>query len=297
MEVNTRNIITICKKYMLLIVIMVISVITGYLVFSANTNNITLENVSYANNVNQETDSNVDNVEVVENENNLTTSGLSIDDIINKNKVVIEKIQVEKEEIPFQTIELGASRTGTATVLTKGVNGEKKVTYKVRYEDDVEVNKTEIDNTISKKAVNKVVQYQTATAISRSGDTVSRTSIVADTTAPVSGYSKAIEMKFTSYCLCKKCTGKSPGDKGYGVTASGYKITPGQNQKVVAVDPKVIPLGSKVYVQGLNGMPDYGYAIAADTGGAIKGNKIDLYVDSHGQTPWWTVGKVKVYVL
>ena len=44
--------------------------------------------------------------------------------------------------------------------------------------------------------------------------------------------------------------------------------------KVIAVDPKVIPLGSKVWVEG------YGYAVAGDTGGAIKGNKIDLFMPS-----------------
>ena len=53
--------------------------------------------------------------------------------------------------------------------------------------------------------------------------------------APVSGYTKTIDMRFTSYCLCKKCCGKSPSDKGYGVTASGYVITPGKNEKIVAI--------------------------------------------------------------
>lgn len=62
---------------------------------------------------------------------------------------------------------------------------------------------------------------------------------------------------------------------GHGLTALGLKPVRDPNGlSTVAVDPKVIPLGSKVYVEG------YGYAIASDTGGAIKGNKIDLYFNS-----------------
>ena len=67
--------------------------------------------------------------------------------------------------------------------------------------------------------------------------------------------------------------------------------------KVIAVDPNVIPLNTKVYVQGLNGAWDYGYAIAADTGGAIKNNKIDLYMDSHAEALKWGRRPVKVYLL
>lgn len=62
------------------------------------------------------------------------------------------------------------------------------------------------------------------------------------------------------------CTGCS------GVTATGVDLRANPDQKVIAVDPDVIPLGSKVYVEG------YGEAIAADTGGAINGNRIDVFI-------------------
>jgi 3D (Asp-Asp-Asp) domain-containing protein len=62
-------------------------------------------------------------------------------------------------------------------------------------------------------------------------------------------------------------------------------------QGVVAVDPKVIPLGSKLYVEG------YGYAIAGDTGGAIKGNRIDVFFYSSGETAQWGRRWVRVFVL
>ena len=75
------------------------------------------------------------------------------------------------------------------------------------------------------------------------------------------------------YDICYKCTGKSPGDRGYGVTASGTLATP---NRTIAVDPKLIPIGSEVIV----GSKSY---IAEDTGSAIKGNKIDICVASHSE--------------
>lgn len=114
---------------------------------------------------------------------------------------------------------------------------------------------------------------------------------------PPEEYKQVIEATATAYCLCQKCCGKSPSSPGYGVTASGLKIIPGTGMKVIAVDPKVIPLGSKVYVQGLNGAWDYGYAVAGDTGGVIKSMKIDLYMDSHEETLSWGRKKVNIYVV
>ena len=75
--------------------------------------------------------------------------------------------------------------------------------------------------------------------------------------------------KITHYCPCKTCNGSWNG-----ITASGTKVTP---YKTIAVDPKIVPLGSKVYIEG------YGIFIAEDTGSAIKGNKIDLCVGSHSE--------------
>ena len=67
--------------------------------------------------------------------------------------------------------------------------------------------------------------------------------------------------------------------------------------KVIAVDPNVISLGTKVYIEGLNGAKDYGYAIAADTGSAIKDLKIDLYMETHEKAYQWGRKQVKIYVI
>ncbi|MCU5653004.1 cell wall-binding protein EntD [Bacillus mycoides] len=86
-----------------------------------------------------------------------------------------------------------------------------------------------------------------------------------------------------------------PSENGtYGgrvLTAMGHDLTANPNMKVIAVDPKVIPLGSKVWVEG------YGEAIAGDTGGAIKGNRIDVLVGSDSTADSWGRKSVKVKVI
>ncbi|AWI03224.1 3D domain-containing protein [Clostridium drakei] len=92
-------------------------------------------------------------------------------------------------------------------------------------------------------------------------------------------YSQVISMRSTAY-------------SGDAVTASGTATRrDGSGYSTVAVDPRVIPLGSRLYVEG------YGYAIADDTGGAIKGNRIDLFFPTEGECESWGVRTVTVYVL
>ena len=76
-----------------------------------------------------------------------------------------------------------------------------------------------------------------------------------------------------------------------GITKTGINLKKNPSMKVIAVDPTVIPLGSKVYVEG------YGYAVAGDIGGAIKGNRIDVFMASHSQAMKWGRKNVRVKVL
>ncbi len=79
--------------------------------------------------------------------------------------------------------------------------------------------------------------------------------------------------KATAYCSCKRCCDKDPSDKWYGITASGKRAKWG----TIAVDRKVIKLGSKLRIDGF---PDTIFR-AEDVGGAIKGNHIDVWFPSH----------------
>ena len=101
--------------------------------------------------------------------------------------------------------------------------------------------------------------------------------------AATNGAGKSLTMRATAYtAYCEGCSG---------ITANGTDIRSNPNLKVIAVDPRVIPLGTKVWVEG------YGEAIAADTGGAIKGNKIDVFIPTEGQARKWGVKTVTVKVL
>ncbi len=76
-------------------------------------------------------------------------------------------------------------------------------------------------------------------------------------------------------------------------TASGTRARVG----AVAVDPRVIPLGTKLYIESADGFPTYGFAVAEDTGGAIKGNRIDLFYNSRREAYNFGRRNVIVYVL
>lgn len=94
---------------------------------------------------------------------------------------------------------------------------------------------------------------------------------------------KELTVTATAYTAnCEGCTG---------VTYTGVDLKKQPNVKVIAVDPKVIPLGSEVYVEG------YGYATAADIGSAIKGNRIDVYVPTEKEALNWGRRSVKVTII
>lgn len=92
-------------------------------------------------------------------------------------------------------------------------------------------------------------------------------------------------MTVTATAYTAQCAGCS------GITATGINLHENRHAKVIAVDPNVIPLGSKVYVEG------YGEAIAGDTGGAIKGNKIDIHVPTKDEAYSWGVRTVNITIL
>lgn len=88
----------------------------------------------------------------------------------------------------------------------------------------------------------------------------------------------------TAYCACEKCCGKDPSHPAYGITATGTTATQG---RTIAVDPDVIELGSVVTID------DHQYT-AEDTGRAIKGNRIDIFFDSHDDALAFGVQEVAV---
>ncbi len=104
---------------------------------------------------------------------------------------------------------------------------------------------------------------------------------------------EAISVIATGYTAGVESTGKTPEHPSYGITYSGVKVHRDADAvSTVAADPKIFPIGTLLYI------PDYGYGIVADTGSAIKGNKIDLYYNSVDEVyNEWGKKEVEVYVI
>ena len=197
----------------------------------------------------------------------------------------------ETEEIPFDTVKRENTRllNGTTNVVTNGENGIKKYTYRIAKNGDTELMRELVSECVEKEPVAQVVEYGTYVP-----QKVERKTAGAVTSRDGGmRYSSVLDVSATAYDIGFESTGKRPGDRGYGITATGIQATRG----VIAVDPRVIPLGSRVYVESLDSYPDYGYAVAGDTGGAIKGNKIDLCMESRDECLQFGRRRVRVYIL
>ncbi|HEY4549357.1 MAG TPA: ubiquitin-like domain-containing protein [Bacillus sp. (in: firmicutes)] len=160
--------------------------------------------------------------------------------------------------------------TGTEKVITEGQEGLISKEYEVTLENGKEVSRVVLNEKKLKDKQDKVVSVGTKLE-------------PIQVASRGSGNGKEIYVTSTAYTAsCNGCSG---------TTATGVNLHANPNAKVIAVDPRVIPLGSKVYVDG------YGYAIASDTGGAIKGNKIDVFFPSKSDAYRWGRKTVKIKIL
>lgn len=189
---------------------------------------------------------------------------------------VEEKIETQQVKMDFtnQVNKSDKLDKGVVSVLKKGSPGLKELAIKVIFENGKETKREVAVERIIKAPVNGIIEEGTRTTFVSSRGQVTR-------------FVRALTMTATAYDATFESCGKHPGDPNYGITYTGLKVRPG----IVAVDPKVIPLGTYLYVEG------YGEALAADKGGAIKGNRIDLYFESPKDVARYGRKTVKVYIL
>ena len=213
----------------------------------------------------------------------LSESGIetSLDEILKSYSPIIEKIVAEQETIPYETITKDASQGSTDTknkVIQQGEDGIKEITYKVKYQNEEEIEKTKLSETVVKEPVNKIVQVQ-RNITSRSGSTVAKTATNTASASTATGPTKIF--KVTAYCSCAKCCGKVTGR-----TASGSHAVAG---KTVAASGQ-FAFGTKLNINGQE------YTVE-DRGGAIQGNRIDIYMNSHAEALAWGVKYLPVQVV
>ncbi len=200
-------------------------------------------------------------------------------------KTIEEKEVIKKGVIDIEDDSLYA---GFVKYSKKGNDGLVKKTYDVRIENGVEVSKILVSEELVKRPEDAVRRVGTKKRPYEA-------EIIPGTTtanAPTE-YKSVINVTATAYDLSYASCGKNPGDRGYGITASGMRAQYG----VIAVDPSVIPLGTRLYIEGTDGSWSYGYAIAGDTGGAIKGARIDLFYNSYSQAIAFGRRSARVYIL
>ena len=201
----------------------------------------------------------------------------TLDELLNNYAPITEKIVTEQVEIPFETITRNNAGTSTGTtnkVVQQGKNGLKEVTYKIKYQNEVEIEKIQLSETIIRQPVNKIVNVN-KNVTSRSS-ALTRTTPSTTANANVNGQI----YKITAYCPCAKCCGKATGR-----TAMGTKATAG---RTIAASGK-FAFGTKLNING------HTYTVE-DRGGAIQGNKIDIFVNSHAEALAWGVRYLPVSV-
>lgn len=189
---------------------------------------------------------------------------------------VTQETETVRVKAPYETVKrtTEALRFGESRVVQHGVDGEIEQTVRVTKRNGVESGRETLSETVLTEPVSEIVESGTGGAVvTRGGETLR--------------YSRVLDVKATAYST----QGWSHENK---FTAIGSRCRVG----AIAVDPKVIPLGSRLYITSGDGESwVYGTAVAEDTGSAIKGNRIDLYYNTQEECVQFGVRPAKVYVL
>jgi uncharacterized protein YabE (DUF348 family) len=204
----------------------------------------------------------------------------SLDKVVKANDIVkvtrVEKVtDVVEEPIDYAVVTKKDSdlSKGKEEIVQQGEEGLVERKYEIVKENGKEVSRKLLSEKTLKESKDKVVNVGTKVLVAQ----VSRGA------SESSGSGQELYVNSTAYTgSCNGCSG---------VTSTGINLNANPNVKVIAVDPSVIPLGTKVYVEG------YGYAVAADTGSAIRGNKIDVFFPSKSDAYRWGRKQVKVKIL
>ena len=211
--------------------------------------------------------------------------------------VTVTRVQVktrtQETPLPFATkiVENSELPAGESRVVSAGENGVKQTVYKDRYADGVLIDTVVAGESVTKPAVDAVLEIGTGrtgllSSYYNTDAVISELTLPEGVTLDANGiptqYQAVIEGDATAYT----------GDPA---TSTGRTPMPGH----IAVDPNEIPYGTEMYIVSADGSYVYGYAIAADTGGFIytTDRLVDLYMDNEQMCDDWGVRPVRIYVL
>lgn len=197
------------------------------------------------------------------------SDGMEIKIVRVETKTVEEKVPVGFNTVVKKSSSMPNNQRKTTQA---GKNGEKKVTYSVVCENGKEVSRKVTSETVVSNPVDEIILQGTypLMPVNKNGEALP--------------YSKVFKARATAYYAVHGV--------GSTYTASGRKaVRNADGYSTIAVDRSIIPLGTKLFVEG------YGFAIAADVGTAIVGNNIDVYFNTYKEACNWAVRYVNVYVL
>lgn len=223
--------------------------------------------------------------ETVETSNEVTVEKLLEENYNN----IVEKIVVEQTAIPFET-ETNDLSTGDGdkkeVIKRRGIDGIKETTYKIKYQNDIEVSRTEISTNITKQPVNKIVEIRNNEVSSRSSvdretlETVAQTASANGNAlaAKAQGMTPVVKTLNASAYTASTC-GKSANSSGYGITASGARAS----AWCTVAAGKGYPMGTIIYIPYFANKPNGGWFVVQDRGGAISNNKLDVYMSTYNE--------------
>ncbi|MDP4109492.1 MAG: 3D domain-containing protein [Bacillota bacterium] len=177
------------------------------------------------------------------------------------------------EDIPFDTVKRRSDElsAGESAVVQKGAAGQQKTLYEVYKKNGTESLRKKISSEVIKNPVTEIIEYGTGGTVTVFGRAYA--------------YKKFFKMTASAY---------TTENRRWKHTASGTKARFG----AIAVDPDIIPLGTRMLVTSMDGKSwVYGVAVAEDTGGTIRGNKIDLFFNTRSECLSFGIRKAKVYIL
>ncbi|AMA74533.1 G5 domain-containing protein [Aneurinibacillus thermoaerophilus] len=196
---------------------------------------------------------------------------------------ITKKIVNNEKTVAFSTKERkdNTMPQGERKVIQQGQQGKILERYEVVYVNGKLASKKLVDSEVLRDWKDHIVAVGTMRMIaaSRSGSRLEGGDFTPRRT---------LRVRMTAYSPHASSTGKNPGDAGYAITATGATAEEG---RTIAVDPDVVPLGWWVYIEG------YGFRKAEDTGGAIKGNRMDLFFESEQEAQDFGVQYKTVHVI
>lgn len=228
-----------------------------------------------------------------------TLSVAESEPVIDGMEVTVNRVtyatQTVTEDIPFETkvIETADLYKGETQVQTAGVNGTKTAVKECKFVNGQLVESTDVV-VLSETAPVAEVKLVGTKAKPAAVTSVSSTSASAQTGATISG-NTIVDANGNVLNVARVITGECTAYTGGGITATGAPAAVGR----VAVNPNVIPYGTKLYIASPDGSIVYGYAIASDTGGALMSGRVlaDLYYNTQSECINFGRRQMNVYIL